>query len=71
MKAACAQSRVDHETFLPITPATQNVEHFSAARLVDGLSSALGGESIETLAARRDALLTTVVAATHGTTTQQ
>jgi carnitine 3-dehydrogenase len=43
----------------------------TATGLVDGLSTALAGESIETLAARRDQLLTTVVAATHGTPTQE
>ena len=41
----------------------------TAQRLVDGLAMGSGSQSVEALAARRDALLTAVVAATYGSHT--
>ncbi len=42
-----------------------HLDSATAGRLVDGLSSVPGADDIERLAARRDALVTALVAATH------
>ena len=42
-----------------------HLDEATAGKLVDGLSSVPGADDIEKLAARRDALVTALVAATH------
>lgn len=43
-----------------------HLDDATAGRLIDGLSAGTAGHDVEQLAANRDALLTAVVAATHG-----
>ncbi|MEU6260158.1 hypothetical protein [Streptomyces sp. NPDC047043] len=45
---------------------TPHLDEATAARLVENLSSTADPRDIRALAAKRDALLTAVVAATHG-----
>ncbi|MFJ9631757.1 3-hydroxyacyl-CoA dehydrogenase NAD-binding domain-containing protein [Streptomyces sp. NPDC101175] len=49
---------------------TPRLDDATAASLVEGLSAATNPEGIRALAAQRDALLTAVVSATHGTGTR-